>query len=212
MAIAASPFSVLFVCTGNICRSPIAEQLFRVHLDSPSAVWSSAGIGALEGQAMPAEAVEMSLSLGGDPSTHAARQLRPAMVQDADLVIALAREHRAEVVRMVPRANRYTFTLREFARLVESVVADSEGFPIQPEGMLLSDRLRSLVPVVASRRGYVQQAQAVDDDVSDPYGHPWSEYELAGGQIADAARRILTAGGSSGLIVGPAPWSPMRGH
>lgn len=185
------PFSVLFVCTGNICRSPTAEQVFRAHLDSPAISYSSAGTRAAVGQSMPAMASDVSLELGGNPDGHKARQLSIGMIEESDLVIALAREHRREVVRTVPRASRYTFTLREFVRLLEGF--DEQVPYAGSAGHDVAGRLRSLVPEIASRRGYGLPVSPESDDVDDPFGLSLADYVTAGEQIAGSLRSVLRA-------------------
>ncbi len=111
-------FRVLFVCSGNICRSALAEQVLRARVraifgghaaEADSVVrFSSAGTIAAEGQRMPEQAAELSVRYGGDPSEHQARFLTPGIIQGVDLVLTMAREHRSAVVRAVPRANRFT--------------------------------------------------------------------------------------------------------
>lgn len=186
-------FRVLFVCTGNICRSPIAEQLVAARVDSDAVQFSSAGTAAVDGSEMPVEAQEVSRHLGGQPNAHRARRLTTTMVEQSDLVIALAREHRAEVVRAFPRSSRYTFTLRELARLVESlppsaVTARAEQKPP------LAEQLRALIPLVASRRGFADlPLSAADDDIADPYGQSQTVYDQVGSQISAAVERIIAA-------------------
>src|SRR3954465_9921582 len=102
-------FSVLLVCSGNICRSPIAEQALRARADG-AVLFSSAGTIARDGSPMTEEAALLSRRLGGDPSGHLSRRLTRAMIQEAGLVLTAAREHRARVVEAFPRASGYTFT------------------------------------------------------------------------------------------------------
>lgn len=186
------PFRVLFVCTGNICRSAIAEQVLRARYGSDRVVFSSAGTGALVGAPMPEQAAEISRHNGGHPDEHAGRQLTKQIVEASDLVIALTRDHRGGIVRTHPRANRYTFTLREFARLIESYTGDEEAKPLpRGGGLSLVDTLRAGIPLMAAQRGYAEApATPDDDDVIDPYRRPQEVYDLAGSQIMDAIDRI----------------------
>jgi protein-tyrosine phosphatase len=184
------PFRVLFVCTGNICRSAIAEQVFRARYGSNEVQFASAGTGALVGAAMPDQAAEISRHLGGSPDAHSGRQLTKPVVADSDLVIALTREHRSEIVRTHPRANRYTFTLRELARVMESYTRDADAKPIVPAASL-AETLRSAIPLLAGQRGYADApASPDDDDVIDPYRRPQEVYDRAGAEISDAVDRI----------------------
>jgi protein-tyrosine phosphatase len=195
MTLPPDQFRVLFVCTGNICRSAIAEQVFRARYGSDSVAFASAGTGALVGARMPDQAAEISYRLGGDPSAHSGQQLTREFVAAADIVIALTREHRREIVRTLPRANRYTFTLREFARVIESYESDSQAQPLQMDvGDSIAATLRSAVPILAGQRGYAASpADPDDDDVIDPYRRSQEIYDLSAAQITDAVDRIAFA-------------------
>ncbi|WP_104083270.1 hypothetical protein [Cryobacterium sp. Y11] len=111
---------ILIVCTGNICRSPLAEQLLRASLSAAGidAVVTSAGTRAMTGSAMTPEAAVLSTQYGAASTDHIARQLTEQLIAGADLVLTATRDHRREVVTLLPKATRYTFTLNQFARLV----------------------------------------------------------------------------------------------
>ena len=111
-------FHVLFVCTGNVCRSPMAERLLAARLgESAGVTVSSAGTRALAGYAMDAPSAAVLRELGGDPTGHVARQLGPDELAAADLVLATDSANRGIVVRERPAVLHRAFTLREFARL-----------------------------------------------------------------------------------------------
>jgi protein-tyrosine phosphatase len=173
-----APFPVLVVCTGNICRSPIAEQALRAEVPGGRVVFSSAGTLANDGMPMTAEAAAMSRTLGGEPDEHRSRLLTRDLVIGSGLVLTAAREHRARVVELYPRAAAYTFTLRQFARLVEvtELVPVTEG--------------ADLVAQVAARRGYVPPAAPEDDDVFDPYRRPLDVYQRSTALIGQAVGTI----------------------
>ena len=97
-------FRILTVCSGNICRSPLAEQLLRAGLAGIDGVSvGSAGTVALVGEGMTPEAQGLSVRFGAaDAAAHVARLLDEQAIRDADLVLGLAREHRRAVVELVP--------------------------------------------------------------------------------------------------------------
>lgn len=173
------PFPVLLVCTGNICRSPIAEQLLRAQVDGPIE-FGSAGTMARTGTPMTEEAALMSRQYGGEPEGHLSRRITRDLVAESGLVLTAAREHRARVVELFPRASAYTFTLRQFARLA--------GMAEVPSG-----DGRTVVAAIAARRGYAAPVAPDDDDVPDPYRRPMAEYEAAAALIDEAVRAVAPA-------------------
>ncbi|TFD28011.1 low molecular weight phosphatase family protein [Cryobacterium cryoconiti] len=185
-------FSILTVCSGNICRSPLAEQLLRVGLASwPQIQLASAGTIGLTGQGMPAQAADLSRHFGGDPSAHVAQELTEQHVQSANLVFAMSREHRRAIVELVPRAIRYTFTIREFARLVADLTDDdldeAAALPIDD----LVGRLSTLIGLAASQRGAVAPlVSADDDDVVDPYRRSDEVYVESAQQLVPAINAV----------------------
>ena len=177
-------FQTLTVCTGNICRSPVAERLLQVALGDAVAV-TSAGVRAMVGDPIHPEMVAL-LERSGIPSDgFAARQVAPTEVRSADLVLALTRQHRAQLVQQTPAALRRSFTLLEFARILAS-----PSLPLVPAGAI-GVRLRELVPLAARYRSLAGPAET--QDVPDPYGRDRAAYELAYGLISDAVDAIARA-------------------
>jgi protein-tyrosine-phosphatase len=91
---------VVFVCTGNICRSPLAEALLRAALKERGVEGvdvSSAGTGAWDGAPASEGAYLVGLERGLDLSGHRARLLTREVVEQADLILTMARHHRARV-------------------------------------------------------------------------------------------------------------------
>nr|WSZ97299.1 low molecular weight phosphotyrosine protein phosphatase [Streptomyces sp. NBC_00857] len=101
-----SAYRVCFVCTGNICRSPIAEAVFRARLteaglDGRVEVDSAGTDGWHEGDGADPRALSV-LSAHGYPSDHSARRFRASWFPLLDLVIALDEGHLRELRRLAP--------------------------------------------------------------------------------------------------------------
>src|SRR5262245_41922969 len=109
--------TILFVCTGNVCRSPMAEGIFR-HLMKVKGRRDlqvmSAGIGAAEGQTPSTHAVQAVRELGIDISQQRSRQLTAKLVQEADYIFGMTHSHVDTVYLLYPYAAEKTFLLREF--------------------------------------------------------------------------------------------------
>jgi protein-tyrosine phosphatase len=195
-------FRWLMVCTGNICRSPMAERLaasgLAERLGHRAAHFQveSAGTFGLEGSEMQPFAAEVLAELGVDSAGFRARRLDSDTVAAADLITTATLEHRGIAVSLHPRSAARTFTIRELARLL-TVVDLAElptGDPVE--------RARAMVGAVAARRGYLPPVKPRDDDVADPYGHPLDAYRRCGELLVEALRAPLDA------IALPTPPSP----
>jgi protein-tyrosine phosphatase len=184
-------FRILYVCTGNICRSPMAERLTRrgLKLRIPSQAHriavESAGTWGHEGAPMEPHAAEMVNELGGDPGGFRGRELLEEHVVAADLVLTATRDHRAHVVSMGHSAGLRTFTLKEFTRLISEV--DLRLLPTHDVVV----RARCLVQAAAALRGRHLPLHPTADEIDDPYGAPMSVYRTCGVEISTALETVL---------------------
>ena len=167
-----STFRVLHVCTGNICRSPMAEHLMRAGLQQRLGERAhrfdvaSAGTWARPGDPMEEAARTTLLDYAVVGDAFRAQTLVTDLVASADLILVATREHRGAAVTLFPRAAARTFTLREFARLLSLVPATE-----LPTGDIV-ERATQLVRAAAARRGTVPPEHPRDDDLEDPYRAP----------------------------------------
>src|SRR5580765_7504691 len=117
--------TVLFVCTGNVCRSPMAEGIFRRATQGRGEYRVlSAGLGAMEGQPPSPYAVQAVRELGIDISNQRSRMLTPELVETADFIFGMTHSHIDTVMLLYPHAAEKTFLLREFDETLDPFEKD----------------------------------------------------------------------------------------
>ncbi len=122
--------TILFVCSGNTCRSPLAEAIARALLPGRTGIdvdVASAGTSALEGSPASGFSIEVAKEHGLDLSTHEARVLDRAMVRDADLIVTMGVRHRDMVGALDPDALEYTYLLTNFSDQWDGEIPDPIG-------------------------------------------------------------------------------------
>lgn len=167
---------VLTVCIGNVCRSPLMERLLKDRLPDAAAV-ESAGVRAMVGRPMDVSAAAELVRLGGVQNGFVARQLKPPMLREVDLVLTATTEVRSRVLEDAPGALRRTFTLREFAFLAGQA----------------PDEVRTPEELVAWAARHRALASGEELDVVDPMGRSAEVHREAADLIDDATRRIADA-------------------
>lgn len=194
---------LLFVCTGNICRSPLAERLTLAYAQAEREALgavltaSSAGTNAVVGHAMERSAGLVLRGLGGTPEGFQARQLAAEDVDAADLVFTMTRQHRAAVLQLSPRMMSRTFTLREAASLLTADNGVNLGYApdLAGRGTLLAETLTQF------RAARIVDRDRQRDDIKDPIGGDLEHFQRVGDAIAKSLLPLL--GALSGNGVGP---------
>ena len=117
--------TILFLCTGNVCRSPMAEGLFRHAVQGRGEFRIlSAGLGAVDGQAPTNHSVQAMKEVGIDIGWQRSRALTAELVRSADLILGMTHSHTETVALLYPKAAEKTFLLREFDETLEDYEKD----------------------------------------------------------------------------------------
>jgi protein-tyrosine phosphatase len=181
------PFTVLFVCTANLCRSPLAENLFRASLGRLGLDWeaASAGLRARDGLPMHPHAAEVLLERGVSTEGWASRRLSVSRIAAADLVLTAEVAHRQAVVTVAPAAVRYSFTLLQFSQLLSLGPAEAG-----PGGQQAGPDLIRYAELARSRP---QNRDSHLLELSDPIGKPIEAFRATADRITEALREIEEA-------------------
>lgn len=116
---------ILFVCSGNTCRSPLAEAIARRLITDAArsdVTVSSAGTNAWDGSPASDGALLVGMERGLDLSSHRSRQLTQEIADDAELILAMAPSHLARIRELSPKANVF---------LLSGFTSGREGTPVQ---------------------------------------------------------------------------------
>jgi len=175
-------FSIVFVCTGNRFRSPLAEAFVRrLTLGLPVTTESFGTLELEDAPALP-EALEIGLQCGLDLSSHRTRHVGHASLDQVDLVLGFDETHvrRAVVDAKAPR--RRAFTLRGIARVLPA----AEVFP--QEDVIL--RARHALDQLEEMRGAEPESER-RDEMPDPFGRSWNVYRDTAAEIRELSIQLV---------------------
>ena len=192
--------TILFVCTGNVCRSPMAEGLFRKAVAGKSEEFKiiSAGIDAMDGQPPSLNAVEATREMGIDITGQRSSRLTRDMVHSADLIFGMTLNHVMAVTHFFPEAADKTFLVRDFDRNVSAddrEVADPIGGSLEIYRYCRDQINQGIHSIIKELESSYSMQEAPSNTVAIGSDH-------AGYQLKEAIKSHLTAKGMQVVDVG----------
>lgn len=165
--------NILFVCTGNTCRSPMAAAVLKARM--PDVHVQSAGIFAYNGQPAATQAVTV-LAEAGIPLEHKSQSISPEILEWADLVLTMTTSHKQALIIDHPDYQDKYFTLKEYAS-----ESDKEIWKELRELYAELEAERHQLPEAQLREkaGRVQELERhlIDYDIQDPFGGSVEQYK-----------------------------------
>ncbi|WP_071140369.1 MULTISPECIES: low molecular weight protein arginine phosphatase [Tissierellales] len=150
--------NILFVCTGNTCRSPMADGLFENMIENNKDNYSnishtSAGIYVFGGERPTDEAIKVMAEEGIDISQYRSKGLTEKMVEDADVVFVMTKNHKNYMRNSYPSASEKIFTLKEYAYGKEDDIIDPFGEGMEVYRKVKEDIKDALEEILQKMRG-----------------------------------------------------------
>ncbi len=126
---------MMFICTGNICRSAMAHWLMKKKIEEkniPNVEIYSSGIFAMPGDVSTEEAIEVMEEYGVDLKQHRATLTRNSNIQEMEIILCMTNSHKQNLIQMYPELKNKIFTLKEYVGITKdgAEIKDPWGYDI----------------------------------------------------------------------------------
>jgi len=183
---------ILFVCTGNTCRSPMAEAMLRERARARGVQVEvrSAGVSTVDGLPISSHAVE-TLRSRQVPHGGSSIAITPESVAWADLILAMTTGHKRNLIERFPQAVDKTHTFKEFVENRSDVLSDIEELERLYSEWQLSQALGTPLAGEDRKRLLELEQRIPSFDIADPFGGSLERYRIVADEIAEAVDRLL---------------------
>lgn len=175
---------VLFVCTGNICRSPMGQLMFPLFFHDNSITADSAGTQGLIDKPIDPSSAHLMQKDGIDASSFRSKRLTPQIALSSDLILCFTERQRKKIVELAPRSRRRTFLLTDFADLCSYC---------NNNNMIVGNTPESRLSSILANASLVQPMLPSAREINDPYRKDMAAFEAAHQQIGDSFASIAEA-------------------
>jgi protein-tyrosine-phosphatase len=191
--------TILLVCTGNTCRSPMAEAMLKdmaaragKHVEV-----RSAGVGAIDGYPVSPHAAQ-TLRRRNLPVPGPSQALSAQQIAWADVILAMTSSHKRTIIQRHPDAAGKTYTLKELAYRGDMLMDEvAEAERLYTEWQIRQSMGQDLEEADRLRLMELQH-KIPDFDIADPFGGPLAAYEQSANEISEALQRIVDKLGAPG--------------
>lgn len=172
---------VLFVCTGNICRSPMGELMFPKFFDQEDLIVDSAGTQGLIDHEIDPSSAKLMEADGIDPSQFRSKRLTPQLAREADLILCFTKHQQRKIASIAPTAARRTATVSDFAMMSEYCAQ---------HGMIEGDTLDERIASILDNASMIRPMLPPSHDIEDPYRKEFHAFEKAHNELGEALATI----------------------
>jgi protein-tyrosine phosphatase len=173
------PFSLLFVCTANQCRSPLAEALARRRFAGRDVIVRSAGL-LPGGESVPEIGIHVARDLGLDLSAHISRRFTSELAADADLVLAMTNSQARDLVTTHAELWPRIFTVKSFVRWANAQQTPAAG--LSRDWLEAAGSAREMRELLGSSQA---------DEVEDPMGRPPRVWRRVARELSGAIDQLV---------------------
>lgn len=184
---------ILFVCTGNTCRSPLAEGLCRTMARrmGVDVEVRSAGVSAADGMAVSRHTGDILREKEASDGVSASCSLRGETVEWADLILTMTMSHKRSLLERHPGAVDKVYTLKEFAETESSSMSAIREKEQLISELQMKQALGQTVTQEERERLFLLDRMAPDFDIADPFGGTRRDYDQAAKEIEQALAVVL---------------------